>query len=86
MTGVQTCALPIFLTALYGTVVGGGAGVVLAVALCEVLKDEGISTVTIPWGQLVTMLLVAVGVGVVAALWPALRASRLPVLEAIATE
>lgn len=50
------------------------------------LKDEGISTVTIPWGQLVTMLLVAVGVGVVAALWPALRASRLPVLEAIATE
>ena len=51
MTGVQTCALPIF-----------------------------------PWGQLVTMLLVAVGVGVVAALWPALRASRLPVLEAIATE
>ena len=57
-----------------------------AVALCEVLKDEGISTVTIPWGQLVTMLLVAVGVGVVAALWPALRASRLPVLEAIATE
>lgn len=74
------------LTALYGTVVGGGAGVVLAVALCEVLKDEGISTVTIPWGQLVAMLLVAVGVGVVAALWPALRASRLPVLEAIATE
>lgn len=32
------------------------------------------------------MLGIAVVVGVIAALWPALRATRLPVLRAIATE
>ena len=34
----------------------------------------------------VAMMVVSAVVGVFAAVWPALRASRLPVLEAIATE
>ena len=74
------------LTSLYGTVLGGATGVVLAAALKEVLEDQGLTSLSIPWGQMVGMLVLSVVVGVIAALWPALRASRLPVLDAIATE
>ena len=74
------------LTALYGTVLGGATGVVLAAALKKILEDQGLSSLSIPWGQMVGMLVLSVVVGVIAALWPALRASRLPVLDAIATE
>ena len=74
------------LTALYGTVLGGATGVVLAAALKKILEDQGLTSLSIPWGQMVGMLVLSVVVGVIAALWPALRASRLPVLDAIATE
>ena len=74
------------LTALYGTVLGGATGVVLAAALKKILEDQGLTSLSIPWSQMVGMLVLSVVVGVLAALWPALRASRLPVLDAIATE
>lgn len=74
------------LTALYGTVVGGATGVLLAAALRRVLEEDGLTTLVIPWAQLAGMLVISVVVGVIAAVWPSLRASRLPVLEAIATE
>ena len=74
------------LTALYGTVLGGTTGVVLAAALKRILENQGLKTLAIPWGQMVGMLVLSVVVGVLAALWPALRASRIPVLDAIATE
>ena len=74
------------LTSLYGTVLGGATGVVLAAALKKILEDQGLTSLSVPWGQMVGMLALSVVVGIVAALWPALRASRLPVLDAIATE
>ena len=74
------------LTAVYGTVLGGAVGVLLAGALRSVLADPGLTELAIPWPQLMIMLAAAIVVGVLAALWPALRALRLPVLQAIATE
>ena len=74
------------LTAVYGTVLGGGVGVLLAGALRSVLADQGLARLVIPWSQLAVMLASAIVVGVLAALWPAARAVRLPVLEAIASE
>ncbi|WP_315128335.1 ABC transporter permease [uncultured Actinomyces sp.] len=74
------------LTAVYGTVLGGGIGVLLAGALRSVLADQGLARLVIPWSQLAVMLASAIVVGVLAALWPAARAVRLPVLEAIASE
>ena len=74
------------LTSLYGTVLGGATGVVLAAALKKILEDQGLTSLSVPWGQMVSMLALSVVVGIIAALWPALRASRLPVLDAIATE
>ena len=74
------------LTAVYGTVLGAGAGVLLAGALRALLADRGLTELVIPWARLGAVLGVSVVVGVLAALWPAARATRLPVLEAIAAE
>jgi len=72
------------LTAVFGTVVGLLIGVTLASALPTVLADSGLTTLVIPWAQLGWMLVLAAAVGVLAALWPAIRAARLPVLDAVA--
>ena len=74
------------LTALFGTIIGLALGVAVAAAMPTVFSDAGLTTVAIPWAQLAWMLLLAVGVGVLAALWPATRAARLPVLEAVASD
>jgi putative ABC transport system permease protein len=57
-----------------------------AVALQRTLVDQGISVLEIPWAGILAFLVVAGIVGVLAALWPAFRAGRLNVLEAISTE
>ena len=50
------------------------------------LRDEGLEVIAVPWGQLGVYLVLAVVVGVLAAVLPARRAARLDVLRAIATE
>jgi putative ABC transport system permease protein len=67
-------------------VVGVGVGVALAAAMPYVFGDVGLSTLSVPWRQIVAMLALAVVVGVLAALWPGARAARLPVLQAIAQD
>jgi putative ABC transport system permease protein len=74
------------LTALFGTVIGLTLGVAVAAALPTVFASSGLTVLAIPWTQLAGMLALAVAVGVLAALWPAMRAARLPVLEAITSE
>ena len=74
------------LTALFGTVLGLVVGVGLASALPTVYADEGLDQLVVPWGGLGTMVALAVVVGVVAALWPAIRAARMRALDAIASE
>lgn len=71
------------LITLAGTLLGIGGGVCLAVFLCRYLADRGISIIEIPWGSLGLICLLAVLVGTIAALLPARRARRMPVLEAI---
>jgi len=72
--------------AVFGAVVGLGLGVWFAVALQRTLVDQGIEVLDIPWAGLLAFLVLAGVVGVLAALWPAFRAGRLNVLEAISTE
>ncbi|MFW2512923.1 ABC transporter permease [Demequina sp. SO4-13] len=72
--------------AVFGTVLGMILGVSLGSALVLALEDFGFSGVTIPWVWLVIYTVLAAVAGVVAALWPAWRASRLDILKAIATD
>jgi putative ABC transport system permease protein len=74
------------LTAMFGTIIGLALGVAVAAAMPTVFSDVGFTTLAIPWTALAWMLVLAVGVGVLAAVWPAMRAARLPVLEAITSE
>lgn len=47
---------------------------------------SGLTELAIPWRELLTMLVIAVVVGIFAAVWPAIRAARLPVLEAVTVD
>ncbi len=74
------------LTALFGTVVGVAVGVCLAAAMPTVFADVGLTDLVIPWDTLASILVLAVVVGVLAAVWPAIRAARLPVLQAVTVD
>lgn len=78
-----TVVIESVLTAVFGTVVGLVVGVSLAAVLPTVYADDGLSELVIPWGSLGGMLALAVVVGVLAALWPATRAARMRVLDAV---
>jgi putative ABC transport system permease protein len=74
------------LIAVFGAVLGLAIGIAFGWALQQALKSEGVSEFTIPVGQLVAYVVVAALIGVVAAIWPARRAAKLNVLQAIAYE
>lgn len=69
--------------AVFGAVMGILIGLGLGWAFLEVLKDEGLDTLSVPWVQLAWMLAGSAAVGVVAAIWPANRAAKTPPLDAI---
>jgi putative ABC transport system permease protein len=73
------------LISLYGAALGLGLGTVFGVSLVQALGDMGISVLVVPYVQLVGFLLLGAVIGVVAATFPARRAGRLEVLDAIAT-
>ena len=74
------------LTAVFGTVVGVTLGVAVAAVMPTVFTGTGLTTLAVPWAQLTAMVGLAAAVGVLAALWPAVRAARLPVLDAVASD
>ena len=69
-----------------GAVLGVVLGIGFGVALMYALKDQGLEAISIPYGQLTLFLVLALVIGVLAAVFPARRAARLDVLRAIATE
>lgn len=71
--------------ALLGAVLGMALGLVIGALLRQALSSD-LTSLALPLTQLVVFLVVSVVVGVLAALIPAVRASRLNVLEAISTE
>jgi putative ABC transport system permease protein len=70
---------------LFGASLGIGLGVLFAWAAVSAIPDGDISEVAIPYESVLFTVLVAVLAGVVAAVIPARRASKLDVLDAIAT-
>jgi len=70
-------------TALIGAALGIPLGVGLAILIGETL---GSFTVAIPWGTLIVFVIAAIIAGLIAAIFPARRAARLNILEALQYE
>jgi putative ABC transport system permease protein len=73
------------ITALIGALLGMVIGVIFAALIAQPLKDEGFA-LSYPVGQLIGMLVFAAFAGVLAAIPPARRASRLNVLGSLQYE
>ncbi len=73
------------ITALIGAILGMALGLVFAALIAQPLKDEGF-TLSYPIGQLIFLMVLAGLAGVVAAIVPARRASRLDVLQSLQYE
>jgi len=73
------------ITALIGAILGMVLGIVFATLIAQPLKAEGF-TLSYPVGSLVVLLVLAGLAGVLAAIVPARRASRLDVLESLQYE
>jgi len=71
------------LMAVLGAVTGIVLGMLSGIALSRALVDQGIHTLAIPSGTLTIYLLLAVLVGIVAAIGPARRAAKVDVLRAV---
>jgi putative ABC transport system permease protein len=74
------------IVALFGVVVGVVVGTVFGIALSLAVPDNVIDGITFPVSILVAVIVTAVIAAVVAALYPAFKASRMNILEAIVTE
>jgi putative ABC transport system permease protein len=69
----------------FGAVLGLALGTAFGWAIVSAMGDIGVSELVVPYANLMLYLVAAALVGVLAAIWPARRASRMNVLGAIAT-
>ena len=79
----RTIYLESLLIAVFGAVLGLAIGLTYGSLFTRSLKDAGLDALSIPWGQSVLFLVLAAVVGVLAALWPGIRAARTKPLAAI---
>ena len=73
------------ITALIGAAIGLPLGIFLAALVNRALSEYDVRF-AIPWGQLIVLTIVAIVIGILAAIMPARRAAKLNPLEAIAYE
>jgi len=69
---------------VYGAVTGLVLGTLFGTSLVQALAEQGISRQVVPYGRMVVFLAIGAVIGVLAAVWPARRAAKLKVLDAIA--
>lgn len=73
------------ITSLLGAVVGIVLGVGLGWVIVYALRDQGLSAFSVPVGTTVSILIMAFIIGILAAVYPAWRATRVNLLAAITT-
>ena len=73
------------ITALIGAAIGLPLGIFLAALVNRALSEYDVRF-AIPWGQLIVLTVVAIIIGILAAIMPARRAAKLNPLEAISYE
>jgi putative ABC transport system permease protein len=71
---------------LIGAVSGAALGIGIGLAMSQVLKDQGIKSISIPVAQIAVYVVVAAAAGVLAALGPARSAAKVDVLKAVVTD
>ena len=71
------------LVALFGGVLGVALGLIFGMACVQIIPDDFVSELAIPWGNILRNLLIAGVAGSLAAYFPARRAAKLNVLDAI---
>ena len=71
---------------MFGAVLGMAVGVGFGALLQRILAAEGIEEFAVNGPQLLLFLVLAAVGGVLAAVWPAWRAAKLRILDAIAAE
>lgn len=74
------------IVSVFGAVVGVVVGLLLGVALSLAVPNTVIDGITMPFSTIIVVLIGAIIAGVLAALYPAWKASRMDVLQAIVTE
>ncbi|HEY2430252.1 MAG TPA: FtsX-like permease family protein, partial [Acidimicrobiales bacterium] len=70
---------------LLGAVLGLVLGVGLGAAIVHAASKSGVTSLVIPYPTVVIVLVISALIGVLAAVFPARRAAKLDVLQAIAT-
>jgi putative ABC transport system permease protein len=68
---------------MIGAVSGAALGIGIGLALSQVLKDEGIKAISIPFGQISVYVALAAVAGVLAAIGPARSAAKVDVMKAV---
>ena len=71
------------ITALLGAAFGIPLGILLAALIAATIN---FGTFTVPIGSLIVFVIAAIIAGLIAAIWPARRAGRLNVLQALSYE
>lgn len=74
------------IVSVFGATLGIVVGVPLGLGVANALPDTFITKTIIPTGTIVTILVASILVGMFAAIFPARRAAKLDVLQAIATQ
>ncbi len=74
------------IVAVFGAVVGLVVGMLMGIALSIAVPNNVIDGITLPWTTIVIVLIGTILAAVLAALYPARKASKMDVLQAIATE
>lgn len=69
---------------IFGAIMGLILGFVFAAAAVTAVPDNVLSTIAVPWGTIIAVLIASACLGMTAAFFPARRAAKMPVLEAIA--
>jgi putative ABC transport system permease protein len=71
------------ITSLIGAVSGVILGIALGWVIVRALDDEGLKSYTLPIGGTIGILILSFMIGVIAAIYPARRATRMNVLESL---
>jgi len=82
----RTMTIESVATTVFGALLGVTLGLAFGVALQQELADDGLEVLSVPWTTVVVVLVGSAVVGVLAAVLPAWRATRIDVLRAITTD